>query len=158
MSHRLLAGAHTETPVLLIVEDSPEDAEAMRRAFTRAGIPDGRVIHCSTVKQVIDYLERRGEFAERGDLTLPRLMILDLNMPGLDGKAMLRRIKGEERWCTMPVVVLTSSTRTSDVEECYQLGANSYICKPSTWEETVELAANTKHYWFDTVLTPVLKR
>ena len=158
MSDTLPAGVHTETPVLLIVEDSAEDAEAMRRAFTRAGIPDGRVIHCAAVEEVNDYLERRGEFADRGDLTLPRLMILDLNMPGLDGKAMLRRIKGDERWRTMPVVVLTSSTRTSDVEECYRLGANSYIGKPSTWEETVELAANTKHYWFDTVLTPVLRR
>ena len=158
MSDAPLLRPHGETPVLLLVEDSPEDAEAMRRAFTRAGIPDNRVIHCGDVESVTDYLERRGEFAERTELTLPRLMILDLNMPGLDGRAMLRRIKGDERWRTMPVVVLTSSTRTSDVEECYRLGANSYITKPHTWEETLDLAANTKHYWFDTVLTPVLKR
>ena len=144
--------------VLLLVEDSPEDAEAMRRAFRRCGVPSSRVVHCHTVEEVLDYLERRGPHAERDDVQLPRLMILDLNMPGLDGKDMLRRLKGSEDWRAMPVVVFTSSARADDVEACYRLGANSYVTKPQTWEELVELAEKTKHYWFDTVLTPVIRR
>lgn len=147
-----------EPAVLLLVEDSPEDAEAMRRAFARAGIPATRIIHCSDAQQMLDYLERRGVHGDREELQLPRLMILDLNMPGIDGKELLRRIKSSEQWRAMPVVVLTSSVREEDVDSCYRLGANSYLCKPGTWEELVALTERTKRYWFDTVLTPTIRR
>ena len=144
--------------MLLLVEDSPEDAEAMRRAFGRCGIPPARMVHCSNVEEVMDYLHRRGPHADRDEVQLPRLMVLDLNMPGLDGKAMLGTLKAREEWRAMPVVVFTSSTREEDVEACYRLGANSYVTKPQGWEELLALAEKTKQYWFDTVITPVLRR
>jgi len=151
--------ATAERPtVLLLVEDSLEDAEAMRRAFERCGVVPSSVIHCRTVEEVMEYLERRGPHAARADIQLPRLMILDLNMPGLDGKELLRRIKGTEAWRAMPVVVFTSSTRKVDIDECYRLGANSYMAKPQNFDDLLTLAERTKRYWFDTVLTPVIKR
>ena len=150
--------ASEEPAVLLMVEDSLEDAEAMRRAFGRAGIPAARIIHCRDAQEMLDYLERRGRHGARTELQLPRLMILDLNMPGIDGKQLLARIKSSEAWRAMPVVVLTSSTRDTDVESCYRLGANSYLSKPGDWEGMVELAERTKRYWFDTVRTPTIRR
>ena len=147
-----------EPAVLLMVEDSPEDAEAMRRAFGRAGVPATRIIHCRDAQQMLDYLDRRGVHGDRAELQLPRLAILDLNMPGIDGKELLRRIKSSTEWRAMPVVVLTSSTRDEDIDSCYRLGANSYLSKPGTWEELLGLAERTKRYWFDTVLTPTIRR
>jgi len=153
------ARAATVWPVLLLlVESSPQDAETTRRAFVSTGVADTCIVHCATAEEAIDFLERRGPRLERTGALLPRLMILGLDTPGLDGEDMLRRLRTSDHWRAMPVVVLASSARVTDVESYYRLGANGYLVKPRSREALVELVEKTKRYWFDTVLTPPVRR
>ena len=113
---------------ILLVEDSPLDAE-----LTISGLQSGKLAnHITWVKdgqQALDYLFRQGEYAGREDIA-PRLVLLDLKMPRVDGIEVLKQIKSDERTRRIPVVVMTSSDEQSDVAKTYDLGANSYVVKP----------------------------
>lgn len=130
-------------PDVLVVDDNPADLQLLGEAFAECGIP-AHLHHASTGEQAWERLERRGR-AEQ--LPEPDLVILDLNMPLLDGRALLQRLAQHPRWHHLPVVVLTSSQRSDDVENCARMGAISYYIKPHTWDEYLGLARSLKEFW-----------
>src|SRR5215208_4460697 len=110
---------------ILLVEDSPEDVETTRRAFQRSGLRNP-VFHCSTGDEALDYLFRRGAYADPASSPRPGVILLDLNLPGTDGREVLEEIKRDGDLKQIPVVVLTTSSDDRDVTACYRAGANSY--------------------------------
>lgn len=140
------------TRPILVVEDSPEDFEATRRSLQRGGLPHP-LVHVNDGDQALDYLYRRGLYA-RG-ATRPRLILLDLNLPGTDGREVLATLKGDDELRQIPVVVFTTSRDRRDVEACYRAGANSYVQKPVDLPEFRRALDTVKAYWFDTVVLPV---
>jgi CheY-like chemotaxis protein len=130
---------------ILLVEDNPLDAE-----LTMHGLKDEKVANNITwVKdgqQALDYIFRRGEYAERKSPD-PRLILLDLKMPRVDGIEVLRAIKADENTRRIPVVVMTSSQEESDVAKSYDLGVNSYVVKPLDFTSMTDIARKAGFYW-----------
>ena len=137
---------------ILLVEDSPEDFETTRRAFRRAGLRNP-MLHCATGDDALDFLHQRGRYTAA---TAPRpgIILLDLNLPGTDGRAVLAEIKAAAGLSEIPVVVLTTSADRRDVEACYQAGANSYVQKPVNLDAFMVAIQRLHDYWFDVVILP----
>ncbi|NLC60687.1 MAG: response regulator [Gammaproteobacteria bacterium] len=131
---------------ILLVEDNPDDAELTRIAFAEADIPNPLVV-VRDGAQALDYLFARGAWAERDPARQPALMLLDLNLPKLDGREVLQAIRGDARTRTLPVVVLTTSVEPFDVEASYALGVNSYIRKPVDFDQFVSAVRQVVQYW-----------
>lgn len=144
---------HNSNNRILLVEDSPEDAEATLRAFKKAGVANP-IHHCTDGDDALDYLHQRGLYAEIGSAPRPSIILLDLNMPGTDGREVLAEIKQDERLHKIPVIVLTTSSDERDIEKCYQIGANSYIRKPVDLDGFMAAIQSLKHYWFEIVVLP----
>lgn len=134
------------TPVeILLVEDNPTDAELTVTALRDTGLAN----HLEWVKDgaaALDYLFKRGEHAGRKNGS-PHLILLDLQLPKLNGIDVLRAIKGDEATRRIPVVVLTSSQMERDIKECYELGVNSYVSKPVEFSAFAEAVAHLGLYW-----------
>jgi len=105
-------------------------------------------------EQVLDYLYRRGRYAGGSNWDRPELILLDLNMPRLDGRETLTLIRADPELRQIPVVILTTSHRSGDILLCYRLGANSFISKPVTFEGLVEVMKTLCQYWFEIVSLP----
>lgn len=142
-----------ENRLILIVEDSPEDFEAMMRAFKKAGLrnPTAR---CEDGDEALDYLYQRGAHANTEVARRPALILLDLNLPGTDGRQVLETIKSDPELRSIPVVVLTTSRDPLDIEKCYSFGANSYIQKPVDLAGFVTALERLSDYWFEIVILP----
>lgn len=138
--------------LILIVEDSPEDYDTTLRAFKKVGMKN-KVMRFEMGDQCLDYLFGRGEF-EGQEIVLPGLIMLDLNLPGTDGKEVLKIIKSDLKLKKIPVVVLTTSNDIRDIEKCYQLGANSYIQKPVNFEGFINAITKLNEYWFEISILP----
>ena len=132
-----------ESPDLLLVEDNPDDAELTLRAFRRARL--GNPVHVA--RDGVEALEFL--FSENGAAraVLPRVVILDLNLPRVNGLEVLARIRANERTKWLPVVVITSSREEPDVQKAYELGVNSYIVKPVEFEKFVAAVSEVGLYW-----------
>ena len=141
------------TQPILLVEDSPEDYETTIRAFRKAGVANN-IRRCEDGDEALDYLYQRGAFGAPDPAPRPGIILLDLNLPGTDGREVLWQIKGDPKLKTIPVLVLTTSTDQRDIEECYQLGANSYIQKPVDLPGFLEAIQRLKDYWFEIVVLP----
>jgi two-component system response regulator len=137
---------------ILIVEDSEDDYEATLRAFKKVNLYNP--IHwCPSGQEALDYLKREGKFKnDTGEN--PGLILLDLNMPGLDGRKTLELIKQDNRIKRIPVIILTTSNDERDVTVCYQLGANTYVQKPVSFDGLIEAIKRLKEYWFEIALLP----
>jgi CheY-like chemotaxis protein len=139
--------------VFLLVEDNPADIQIMQRALRHSALPvELRVVRDG--QEVVDYLLRQGLYAGDPDWRAPDLVLLDLNLPRLNGREVLQRIRNTPPCCTVPVVVLTTSRRPEDVQEMYAAGANTYIEKPQDFAQFVEVVRTIHHYWLDTALLP----
>ncbi len=138
---------------ILIVEDSPEDYEATRRAFESAGLKDV-LHHCDDGDDALDYLYRRGHYQYLQGQPYPKLILLDLNLPGTDGRDVLAEIKSDETLKVIPTVALTTSTDKRDVQLCYKYGVNSYVHKPVDLKGFKRAILRLKEYWFDAVVFP----
>ena len=138
--------------LILIVEDSPEDYDTTLRAFKRVGMKN-KVIRFEMGDECLDYLFGRGEY-EGKEVVLPALIMLDLNLPGTDGREVLKIIKSDLKLKKIPVVVLTTSNDIKDIEKCYELGANSYIQKPVGFEGFINAITKLKEYWFEISILP----
>ena len=125
---------------ILLVEDRDEDAELTQRALRRSKL-------INTVRRVSDGAEALECLLGTGDGVRPRVILLDLKLPKVDGMEVLRRIKQDERTRTIPVVVLTSSSEDRDLAEAYALGVNSYIVKPVDFDKFVEAVERLGLYW-----------
>ena len=139
---------------ILLVEDSSLDAELMIRAMKGGGLAN-KLLWVKDGQEALDFLFRQGEFAKRED-TVPRLVLLDLKMPRVDGIEVLKAIKANEKTKRIPVVVMTSSQEEKDVAQSYDLGVNSYVVKPVDFSALTELARQAGYYWLAINRTPTV--
>ena len=131
---------------ILLVEDNPDDVELTRIAFAEAQL-DSRLDVVRDGAEALDYLFARGAHAGRDPNKLPSIVLLDLNLPKVDGREVLQAIRASEATRSLPVVVLTTSTEPFDVDASYALGANSYIRKPVDFEQFVWAVKQVGLYW-----------
>jgi CheY-like chemotaxis protein len=143
----------TSSQPILLVEDSPEDFEATLRAFQKSGLKN-TVLRCEDGDEALDYLHRRGKYADPERSPRPGVILLDLNLPGTDGRQVLNEIKNSERLRDIPVVVLTTSADERDITACYRAGANSYIQKPVDIDGFMKAIERLNGYWFEVVILP----
>jgi CheY-like chemotaxis protein len=137
---------HEEQIDILLVEDDPNDAEITRRAI-RAHHPTCRILVIEDGQEALDFLFGEGRYADRNLAVAPKVILLDLKLPKVDGHEVLRRLKRAQDTRLIPVVMLTSSGERRDVEESYRLGVNSYIVKPIDLEELIEAMRIVGEYW-----------
>lgn len=142
-----------EAQTILVVDDNDEDRHSTVRAIRKAGLANN-VELCESGGMALDYLYRQNGFADPACSPRPGMILLDLEMPGLDGRDVLTRVKDDEALKTIPVIVLTSSIAASDIEKCYACGANSYLQKPISFPGLVESIQKLADYWFEIVVLP----
>jgi len=142
----------TSQPIL-IVEDSPEDYETAVRAFKKAGLRNP-IYRCEDGDEALDFLHHRGRYSDPATAPRPGVVLLDLNLPGTDGREVLVDIKSDPSLKTLPVIVLTTSSDDRDIRKCYQDGANSYVQKPVDLNGFVKAVERLKNYWFEIVILP----
>ncbi|HYH42291.1 MAG TPA: response regulator [Burkholderiales bacterium] len=130
---------------ILLVEDNPLDAELTMTAL-KGGKVANNVTWVKDGAQALEYMFRTGEFADRADVP-PRLVLLDLKMPRVNGIEVLKAIKSDERTRRIPVVVMTSSEEESDIAKTYDLGVNSYIVKPLDFNAFADVTRQAGFYW-----------
>jgi two-component system response regulator len=130
---------------ILLVEDNPLDAELTLRCLKEEKLAN-QVTWVKDGAEALDYVFCRGDYANRGD-TRPRLILLDLKMPRVDGIEVLKVIKADEGTKRIPVVVMTSSQEESDIVESYNLGANSYVVKPVDFVSLTDVVRQSGFYW-----------
>jgi CheY-like chemotaxis protein len=131
---------------ILLVEDSPEDRELTMRALTKRRLANN-IIAVEDGAEALDFLFARGRYADRANMERPRLVLLDLKLPKVDGIEVLRQIRGDPRLHTMPVVALTSSSEQRDIVNTYDLGVNSFITKPVEFEDFQRAVEEIGMYW-----------
>lgn len=138
---------------LLLVEDNPMDVELIIDAFKEARL--GNKIHTAgTGKEALEFLLGEGKYADRAQYPLPDIILLDLKMPGIDGHEVLRRIKGTDRLKRLPVIILTSSRDEGDRAMSYDNGANSYLVKPVSFDEFLNVVKQVSDYWLTLNIEP----
>jgi CheY-like chemotaxis protein len=131
---------------ILLVEDNPTDAELCIRSLKKHNLTN-RLVWVKDGAEALDFLFARGAYAGRDLNDGPKVVMLDLRLPKIDGLEVLRQVKADERLKTVPVVVLTSSKEDRDVTESYKLGANSFVSKPVEFTEFADAVANLGLYW-----------
>lgn len=131
---------------ILLVEDNPHDAELTLRALRKHNLAN-RLHHSKDGADALDFLFARGEYATRHVEDSPRVVLLDLKLPKVDGLEVLRQIKTDPRTRPVPVVVLTSSREERDLVQSYELGVNSYLSKPVEFDAFADTVAQLGMYW-----------
>lgn len=144
--------ATLEQPIL-IVEDSDEDFEAVGRVMRRSDVTNP-LFRCTDGDDALDFLYQTGTYADPQTAPRPALILLDLNLPGTDGREVLEQIKQDEDLKIIPVVVFTTSANPRDVDVCYRNGANGYIVKPININRFVEIMRVVIDYWFRAIILP----
>jgi CheY-like chemotaxis protein len=145
---------HSRPITILLAEDDPDD-----RMLVQDAVAEGRLandLRCvEDGEELMDYLHQRGRYSG-GDAAAPRpgLILLDLNMPRKDGREALQEIKADPSLRQIPIVVLTTSKAEEDIFRSYDLGANSYVTKPVTFQSLVDLMKTLKRYWLEIVELP----
>ncbi|MGH8689309.1 MAG: response regulator [Burkholderiales bacterium] len=131
---------------ILLVEDNARDADLTMRALSSKNLAN-RVHWVKDGVEALDYMFRTGDYAERNAAHAPRLILLDIKMPKVDGIEVLRRLKAAPATRAVPVVVMTSSAEERDLVESYRLGVNSYIVKPIEFDAFLDIVAQIGLYW-----------
>jgi len=131
---------------ILLVEDNPADVELTLRALKKHNLTN-KVQVVTDGAQALDYLFGTGPFAGQKQPLPPKVVFLDLKLPKVDGREVLRRMKADAKTRIIPVVVLTSSKEESDIEESYKVGVNSYVVKPLDFNKFVEAVSELGLYW-----------
>jgi two-component system, response regulator len=132
--------------IILLVEDRADDVELTLRAFEKANVAN-EIVVASDGEEAINYLFALGRHAGRDPKVMPRVVLMDLKLPKIDGLGVLRRIRADERTRRLPVVIMTSSKEERDVIQGYNLGANSFVRKPVDFVQFVEAAKLLGLYW-----------
>lgn len=138
---------------ILMADDDPDDRELTREAFSEARLAN-EVRFVTDGVELMDYLHRRGAFADPAAAPRPGLILLDLNMPRKDGRECLAEIKADPRLSSIRVIVLTTSKAEEDIVRSYELSASSYITKPVTFDALVEVVRTLGKYWLEIVELP----
>lgn len=141
---------------ILMAEDDPDDRFLAEEALLDTNLGNG--LQCvENGEELMAYLRRQGEYIDSDRYPWPRLILLDLNMPRKDGREAIAEIKADPALRHIPIVVLTTSRAEEDIIRTYDLGVNSYIAKPVTFDGLVKAMQNLTDYWFDTVSLPTPK-
>mgnify|MGYP005750275019 FL=1 len=135
-----------------MADDDPDDQILLQEALRENNIPNV-VCFVENGEELLDFLNKKGKF-EGADCAVPGLILLDLNMPKMDGRQALKLIKADPVLRKIPVVVLTTSKADSDILECYNLGVNSFVSKPVNFQDLVEVTREISNYWLGTVTLP----
>jgi CheY-like chemotaxis protein len=145
-------------PITILMADDDSDD----RILTKEALEEGRLINdvcfVENGEELLDYLRKQGKWAPPAAAPRPGLILLDLNMPRKDGRTVLKEIKSDPDLRTIPVVVLTTSKADEDIYKSYDLGVNSYIVKPVTFEALVDVLQTLEKYWFEIVELPPEKQ
>jgi len=131
---------------ILLVEDDPNDVELALIALRKHKLSD-KIQIARDGEEALDFLFCRGPYEKRSFAEPPRLVLLDLKLPKVTGMEVLKEIKGDRRTRPIPVAIMTSSKQEQDMQECYQLGANSYIQKPIDFEQFQRFIHDLGYYW-----------
>ncbi len=140
-------------PVILLVEGDASHQDLVRNTFEQQDVSTELHI-VSDGSEALDYLFRKGKYADAADAPAPHLVLLDLTMPDRSGLETLAAIRADERTKTLPVVVLTTSDNDADIIRSYELGANSFIIKPIKFDEFVKVICELDEYWFGLIRAP----
>ena len=135
-----------EKKVILLIEDNPDDIELTLRVLKKSKILN-EVVVAHDGEEALEYLLGKKSI-------VPAVVLLDLNLPGTDGRDVLERIKADPDLRKIPVVILTTSASPSDIQLCYREGASSYIIKPIRFDDFLKKVRTLKEYWFETVALP----
>ncbi len=140
-----MTSSHSMAAEILLAEDNPTDAELTIRALRKSGM-GVEIMWVQDGEEALQFMQRSGKYAERtnGD---PRLVLLDLKMPKVDGLEVLAKLKADPALCAIPVVIMTSSDQQSDLVKSYELRANSYIVKPVDFAKFTDQVSRLGQYW-----------
>jgi two-component system response regulator len=141
---------------VLLVEDNVHDAEMTIRALRKVNLSNN-LVHVKDGEEALDFIFARGRFAGRETEQLPKVILLDIKMPKVDGIEVLRQLKAQDTSKTIPVVIMTSSKEEQDVIRSYQLGVNSYVVKPVDFEGFAKAVSELGMYWLLTNQPPLIK-
>ena len=139
---------------ILLVEDNPNDAEMTIRALKRVNLAN-KLVHLVNGEEALNFLFANGEFEERKNAMPPRVILLDIKMPKVDGIEVLKQIKSDNRTKTIPVIIMTSSKEEQDIITSYKLGVNSYVVKPVEFDGFAKAVSQLGLYWLLTNQAPV---
>jgi len=145
---------HGNPITILMADDDADDRRLTKEAFEESRLVNN-LRFVENGEELLDYLKHRGKFATDEKSPRPGLILLDLNMPRLDGRAALKELKSDPDLRTIPVVILTTSKADEDVYRSYDLGVNSYIVKPVTFEALVDILQTLEKYWIEIVELPM---
>jgi len=140
---------------LLLVDDNPHDYEATKRSLQQIGVTNP-LMYCADGDEAMDLLQGGSSNITYTSPPRPCLILLDLNLPGTDGRDILEKLKQNERLKSIPVVVLTTSSDPNDIDTCYNKGANCYVVKPVNYDGLVETMRTLCNFWLKVVHLPVL--
>lgn len=141
------------TDVILHIEDSEVDHEALKRSCQRARIK-APLFWCSDVKDAQNFLSNQGPYQNKFDAPRPAIILLDLNMPGEDGLTLLKKLKRNPKFSLIPIVVLSSSSSSKDVEQSYALGASAYLLKPMDPKDLDSIIKAITYFWLKHTILP----
>jgi two-component system response regulator len=131
---------------IILVEDNPDDAGLTIRALKKQNLANN-LVHLKDGEEALNFLFSQGPYKDKPISKTPKVVLLDLKMPKINGIEVLQKIRSDERTKTIPVVVLTSSNEDPDIKECYKLGVNSYIVKPVGFDDFTKVVAELGFYW-----------
>lgn len=138
---------------ILLVEDNADDAAMTIHSLRQSNIKN-EIVHCLTGDEALDFLFRRGEYLPLKNDPLPCMILLDLNLPGTDGREVLEEVKTDAKLKLIPIIVLTTSSDERDVDRCYEYGANSYVVKPVNFDGFVTAMERLSGYWLEIAVIP----
>ncbi|MBH8575134.1 response regulator [Nostocaceae cyanobacterium CENA369] len=141
------------TQTLLVIEDSDEDFEALCRVMYRQAVINP-IFRCTDGDEALDFLYHTGSYSDAQTAPRPSIILLDLNLPGTDGREVLEQIKQDGSFKTIPVIVFTTSANPKDIEICYRHCVASYILKPIDIKRLVQTIQSFITYWLDLVILP----
>lgn len=143
----------SERLTILMADDDPDDRLLVQDAFDEIRLRNP-VCFVTDGVELMDYLHRRGNYTHLAGTALPGLILLDLNMPKKDGREALKEIKQDPVLRTIPIIILTTSSAEEDILRSYDLGTNSFIIKPVTFDKLVDIIRKVTQYWFEIVRLP----
>lgn len=138
---------------ILLAEDDPDDRLLTRRALKKSRLAN-TIQAVEDGEELMDYLHREGEYSDPEDSPRPGLILLDLNMPRMDGREALKQIKSDPELRRIPVIVLTTSEAEHDISQSYDLGVNAFVTKPVTFDGLADAIEALGNFWFEIVKLP----
>jgi CheY-like chemotaxis protein len=139
---------------LLVVEDSNDDFKILQRLMQRMAVRNP-IYRCTNGDEVLDFLYQEGSYKDNDIAPKPSVILLDLNLPGIDGRDVLERLKQDKTFQEIPIVIFTTSANPKDVEFCYRKGANGYLVKPMDADELQKTVRAFVDYWLEVNIPPI---